>query len=620
MRALLTIVIVHVGCLLGTAQEKRELSTRITEVTVFNSGAQVHRKGTLTVGPGKTIIQINGITPDLDPKSIQVRASEPVSILTVAHEWNTSPTAFNNSKLDSLQGVLNSLERHLQYLTMRQDVLNKKMGLLSANERLAGETASVNMDQLEEALVLFESVYMKSSQESLEIKHQIDSIHLLQSSIFQKMSEIRGTPLVSKSEIEVLVQSEQSTPVEIDLSYIVKNAGWTPRYDIRANDISQPIALVYKAEVRQQTGEKWENVSLGFSNASPYARQSAPELEPWRLTTLSKTTFRRIGTADLTYGTRVVYGRVIDENGEPLIYANVSIPGRAINVQTDLNGDFTIITPSDASMLNISYTGYETQNIAIAGEYMNVQMKSGVLLESVQVVGRRKNATNYYIDGIQVQNTALPQDQLTVVVKNQVSVSFQLDYPVTVLSDGKNVSYEMQTYTIDAQYHYEVVPKVDPGAYLVATLTDWEQYHLMEGQANLYFKNTFIGRTLLDPLSLNDTLEIALGRDPDMLTERKTEEVISKKSLLGGSTLINKTYKITLRNTKSTAVHLQVLDQVPVSVNDAVVINVKEWSGGQYEPLTGMVKWELELAPASSQTLRLAYEVKHPSKEKVILD
>jgi hypothetical protein len=65
-----------------------------------------------------------------------------------------------------------------------------------------------------------------------------------------------------------------------------------------------------------------------------------------------------------------------------------------------------------------------------------------------------------------------------------------------------------------ADYHYETTPKIDYGAYLIATLANWEKYHLIEGQANLYFNNTYIGKTILDPVNLSDTLEISLAAIP----------------------------------------------------------------------------------------------------------
>ena len=254
MKTLISLLMLHIGCAALYAQEKMVLPTNITHVTVYNSGAQVMRAGQMDIPKGKSTIRIIGLTPDLDPKSIQIRANDGVSILSIAHEWNTSSNAVNNHAMDSLQAIMRSMDRQGQYLSMRQGVLNKKMKLLEANEEIGGTTEGVDIARLEKALYLYDSVYMGTSMEIMKIGRQLDSIQKERVIMEKKLSEIRGTPLVSKSEIELLVQADHPVLFKMDLSYIVKHAGWIPRYDIRSNDISTPIVVVYKAEVHQQTG------------------------------------------------------------------------------------------------------------------------------------------------------------------------------------------------------------------------------------------------------------------------------------------------------------------------------------------------------------------------------
>ena len=64
-------------------------------------------------------------------------------------------------------------------------------------------------------------------------------------------------------------------------SYVVTNAGWYPSYDIRVDDITKPVTLFYKANIFQNTGVTWNNVSLSFSNATPWVAGNVPVLNPW---------------------------------------------------------------------------------------------------------------------------------------------------------------------------------------------------------------------------------------------------------------------------------------------------------------------------------------------------
>lgn len=64
--------------------------------------------------------------------------------------------------------------------------------------------------------------------------------------------------------------------------------------------------------------------------------------------------------------TITVKGKVLDKTGEPIIGANVRVVGTASGASTDLDGNFTLSVPANAS-LAISYVGMKPQTIAIAG-------------------------------------------------------------------------------------------------------------------------------------------------------------------------------------------------------------------------------------------------------------
>jgi uncharacterized protein (TIGR02231 family) len=62
---------------------------------------------------------------------------------------------------------------------------------------------------------------------------------------------------------------------------VVSNAGWYPSYDIRVDDIKNPVAIFYKANVFQNSGVEWKDVKLSFSNATPWVAGDIPILNPW---------------------------------------------------------------------------------------------------------------------------------------------------------------------------------------------------------------------------------------------------------------------------------------------------------------------------------------------------
>jgi TonB-linked SusC/RagA family outer membrane protein len=99
--------------------------------------------------------------------------------------------------------------------------------------------------------------------------------------------------------------------------------------------------------------------------------------------------FTLLCSLNLTYGQRTITGKVTDAAGEPIIGANVIVkeaPG--IGTNTDLDGLYSVNVPTDGKTLIFSYTGFETQEIAItSAKEINVTLSEGKLLDEVVVTG-----------------------------------------------------------------------------------------------------------------------------------------------------------------------------------------------------------------------------------------
>lgn len=86
---------------------------------------------------------------------------------------------------------------------------------------------------------------------------------------------------------------------------------------------------------------------------------------------------------------RTLTGTVTDENGEPVIGANVKIKGEALGTITDINGQFTLKNVSDKAVLEVSYIGYKNQEIKVGGQKdLSIRLKEdSELIDEVVVVG-----------------------------------------------------------------------------------------------------------------------------------------------------------------------------------------------------------------------------------------
>ena len=97
------------------------------------------------------------------------------------------------------------------------------------------------------------------------------------------------------------------------------------------------------------------------------------------------------GVAEATQSTQLdqrLTGRVTDDNGEPVIGANISIPGTSIGTVTDYDGNYTLSVPR-GSTLRFSYIGYLEQEFTITNQsVLNVQLyEDAEVLDELIVVG-----------------------------------------------------------------------------------------------------------------------------------------------------------------------------------------------------------------------------------------
>ena len=209
---------------------------------------------------------------------------------------------------------------------------------------------------------------------------------------------------------------------------------------------------------------------------------------------------------------------------------------------------------------------------------------------------------------------------ITTVIENQTTVEIEVATPYSINSNGEKLQVELKKHQIEALYEYYAIPKLDKDAFLIARVINWDQYNLLEGEANLYFEDAFVGRSILDAKSLQDTLNISLGRDRNIVISRVKNEQFSKRRTIGSNTTETRGFKIAVRNKKSQPIKLTLFDQIPVSVISDITVNPMELAKGQLNEKTGKVVWELNIDSQQQKEINLQYEVKYPKREKVILE
>jgi uncharacterized protein (TIGR02231 family) len=210
-----------------------------------------------------------------------------------------------------------------------------------------------------------------------------------------------------------------------------------------------------------------------------------------------------------------------------------------------------------------------------------------------------------------------------VMVAKQVgetTITFDIEVPYTIQSDGKVQTVEIQRITTPADYKYVTLPKLSPLAYLTANISDWAKLSLQTGEATLYFENSFVGKSTLNVNQLRDTLAISLGTDNSILVKREKRKDFTSRKVIGANRTDTYSYLITIRNNKSNPVNITLNDQIPISSNSSISVDATELSGGKLNQQTGEIKWDLEIKQQETRQIVLTYSVKYPKDKTIVLE
>ncbi len=203
------------------------------------------------------------------------------------------------------------------------------------------------------------------------------------------------------------------------------------------------------------------------------------------------------------------------------------------------------------------------------------------------------------------------------ISENQMSISFDIAHKQTISSDAKLHIIPLESYQLNTEYVYHTVPKLDKAAFLLAKVNDWGKYNLTSGKANIFFEGGYVGESYINAELTSDTMLLSMGRDESISVQRKAISEFTKTKFLGANKKETYAYEIIVKNKKSVAIDIEVLDQIPVSQNSVITVELEEKGEASYLKKTGKLLWNVQIPAGQSKTLKFKYFVKYPKNETV---
>jgi len=215
---------------------------------------------------------------------------------------------------------------------------------------------------------------------------------------------------------------------------------------------------------------------------------------------------------------------------------------------------------------------------------------------------------------------AVTSANYTTQVQTIANVEFDIALKYSIPTDGKGHIVALKTTQLPTVYNYLIVPKVEQTAFLIARVTDWESLNLLPGNANIYFNNTYVGKTNINPMSLADTLSLSLGRDQSIEVKRTMLTDKSSEKLLGSNSKKSMTFEIVVRNAKAITIEVIIKDHIPVSQKENIKVELINKTGAELDELTGIVTWRENVKAKDKKTYNLSFDITYPKNEPLSLN
>jgi len=264
------------------------MDAAIVAVTVYPGQARVTRRGTAALDAGERRITVGGLPLGLRQDSVRVAGSGPATVLGVDVRREHHPRSPDGTveelraRVEELAQALGALDDEDAVLTARETMIgsvSRRTGSAFARALTADSAAVGRVAEVGSALAA-QLAEVLGERRSLAVRRRAAQQELDDAQRRLAARDAGAIPDRMAVEVELDVADGGDT-VELEVSYLVDNAGWESRHDVRL--VGSTLTLTWFGLVTQHSGEDWPECDLRLSTARPASTVTVPELDPWFL-------------------------------------------------------------------------------------------------------------------------------------------------------------------------------------------------------------------------------------------------------------------------------------------------------------------------------------------------
>ena len=617
--------------------EETPVTSAIDHVVVYEQGSQVERLANVSLKAGTNVLVFNNLHTGIDPSKVRLSGRGDFTVLGISHRYHTDTLggADSHDERMRLTDLRNKLNRDIQHAQAKRVLFDREEQLLLQNQDFKVKDTGVDLQRLMEATAFFETRFQRIQEGRADIDREVNSLQAEIVALDQAMQALPSLRTATSLEVLVRIDAPSATSGDLIFSYWMQQAGWTPSYNVRVKDVDDPMRLECQALVHQTTGERWEDVTLTIATGTPSQNRTKPNLQPWYIDGTQGRAGSNTSVASANAWlkaqpfnptVREVRGQLYDANGQPLVGATVTSTDGRTRAVTDINGFYNLQVDQGTTALSYQSLGCTVETINISSPVMNVSLAPAAMTLDVLTIAEveaEEAPTESLFGRASSRRREVVEDLSFVAVDiahSPTQTRFNVDATYDIPSDGHPHAVRIQDHSLDVEYLHQCAPKLDPQVYLTAMFTDWEDLDLMNGRMHVYFGEDYVGESQLRLDFVEDTLAISLGPDPNIVVRRKRTLREDKVGAFTGKKEFNREYTFTVINRKTSDVHLQIEDQLPLVRTEEIVIDRVKLDGADLHEPSGQVMWDLTVKAGETESRKLRYVIESPKDLMVLAD
>lgn len=258
-----------------------ELRADIDQVILYPDLAMIKKTARVSLRQGENVLRLSGVTPALIDNSVQISIEQDNARIRDIEVRETYLEKIKQERLDALRLRLEKLNGEIKSIENEMAVHNSSIEFLKKVIPFS-QNQNTPIQEISAYLAFLEKRFSDNLTKTSELEARLTNLKEERKAIENELDQIAHEEEKSK-EIVIKMDTSRDGECLMVLSYLVKDAGWSPAYDVRVDSNTGRLSIDYLANINQSTGEDWKNVSMSLTTQRPAPQGDIPELAPWHL-------------------------------------------------------------------------------------------------------------------------------------------------------------------------------------------------------------------------------------------------------------------------------------------------------------------------------------------------